>query len=221
MKKLFSIVIVLVSLLTSDPILAQNYLFREGESGFHIQGRYRNIMKASVLSYNAELAYTIKGRLTIGVDYDLWMTPGISSSSEHVGLDIDYLLFDQRVLPVSISLGGYYTFSSYLTAIEEFNELVLVTEYLHHVELYANLFRRFDLKSKISIIPSVSIGMMERFAYSSSEERFNKTVMGMLSIKNDVTFNFINIFAGVEFLFTHEMFLYYNFNVGLGFIIKT
>ena len=220
MKKRHLLVVPLILFLIAVPLFAQNYLFRDGQSGIHLKGAYSD-MRFIYKEYNAEIGYTINGRLTFGANYKQMDVASVDRI-HFVGAGIDYLIIKQKEFPLSISLGTSYKYSKNIYNSDDWNfdETTLDTTIIYEVNLKMGIYRKFDINTKFSIIPSLSLTGVKRYFKSSAIITPN-TPLGILSLQTDFMFRSLDVFGGVDFYVYPEAILYWNYNIGIGILIKS
>ena len=219
MKIRHSLIIVLILVLICVPLSAQNYLFQDDQSGFHLKCAYSDMIVAYE-EYNTEVGYTINGRLTLGLNYSQ-MDVASLHRIHFAGAGIDYLIIKQKEFPLSISLGTSYKYSKNIYNSDDWNfdETTLDTTIIHEVNLKMGIYRKFDINTKFSIIPSLSLTGVKRYFKSSAIITPN-TPLGILSLQTDLVFRSLDVFGGVDFYAYPEAIYYWNYRIGIGIFLK-
>lgn len=220
MKKRHVIAIVLVLLFITIPLSAQNYLFQNGQSGFHLKGSFSKI-GLPFDEYNTEIGYTIKSRLSLKLNYSQW-DPNFNGDEIHfIGGGLDYLLIEQAKFPISVSFGSSYMYSRNITdRYYEITEMEQDTVCIHDIDLVTGFHRRFELNNNLVIIPSFTLCVTKRVFYSTSGDIYVQDPVPLIyvgSINADLIFRFLNVFTGIDYDMTQRSFHYH---LGIGILLK-
>ena len=223
MMKKYNMLILLLILSAINPLFAQNYLFQNGQSGFHLRGTYSE-MGYPLDEFNTGIGYTLNGSLSINLYYRQWDFTLMSDDDNihFIGGGLDYLLIKQDKFPVSVSFGASYLYSRNI--VDRLYDMSVIeqqdTMRIYDADLVAGVHRRFDLNNKLTIIPSLTLGVTKRvFNSTNSDVRVQDPVQLIYvgSFKADLIFRFLDVFAGIDYNMTQRSFHYH---LGIGILLK-